>query len=152
TERPEVEALDSHRHAIFYAQTRLLGFRRCGEQAAPNYLSEVTERPFFAFCGIGNPDAFFADLQRWHAPVAGTMAFRDHHKYEKGDIVRLQKAAYECGAHALVTTEKDEQNLSELTALGLPAYVAVIELVLPSEGEFDATLERLLAKRRGVTA
>ncbi len=31
TERPDIEAGDARQVSIFYAQTRLLGFRRCGE-------------------------------------------------------------------------------------------------------------------------
>ncbi len=133
----------------FFAQTRLLGFRRCGEQGEPSYLSEIAEQPLFAFCGIGNPEAFFVDLQRWHVPVAGTMTFRDHHRYSPGDIARLRQAAKKCGTRGFVTTEKDEPNLANAEALGGPVYVAVIDFVLSSESEFNAVLERLLVAKHG---
>src|SRR6266849_3595960 len=58
TERPDIEARDSHKFSIFYAQTRLRGFRLAGNQEIPNYLTEIGPGPFFAFCGIGNPEAF----------------------------------------------------------------------------------------------
>jgi len=152
-ERPEIEAKDSHAHAIFYAQTRLLGLRPVGMKGRERYVSEIEEQPLFAFCGIGNSEAFFADLQRWHVQVAGTMAFRDHHRYRAADLDRLQRAAEECGARGFVTTEKDEQNLpKESAGLKLPAYAAVIDLLLSSESEFTATLERLLAAKRGAAA
>jgi len=147
TEREAVEAADAHGHAIFYAQTRLLGFRLIGAEGVPKYVSEMGDGPFFAFCGIGNADAFFADLRRWHVPVAGTMAFRDHHKYGAGDLERLRDAALGCGAQGFVTTEKDEQNLRDAGALNTPVYVAVIDFVLSSESEFTALLERLLTAR-----
>jgi tetraacyldisaccharide 4'-kinase len=146
------ESALARRGRFFTAQTRLLGFRRCGERGEPSYLSEIAERPLFAFCGIGNPEAFFEDLQRWHAPVAGTMVFRDHHKYSADDIGRLRRAAQACGAKGFVTTEKDEQNLSNAEVLGAPVYMAVIEFVLSSESEFTAALERLLASKRGAAA
>ena len=149
TEREAVEASDAHEHAIFYAQTRLLGFRLLGEQSIPKYLSEMAERRLFAFCGIGNPEAFFEDLRRWRAPVAGTMRFADHHRYTRGDLEKLKRAAEGAGAWAFVTTEKDEQNLPRGVDLGLPVYAAVIDFVLPAESEFDAALERLLAAKRG---
>src|SRR5580693_570729 len=48
TERPDVEAVDAHKSSIFYAQTRLLGFRRYGGQADMQYLSEIGHGPFLA--------------------------------------------------------------------------------------------------------
>ena len=77
-EGPPIEASDSHERQLFYAQTRLLGFRRLGERTAPSYLSAIGAGPFFAFCGIGNAQAFFADLKRWCVPVCGQREYRDH--------------------------------------------------------------------------
>ena len=141
------------REPFFFAQARLLGFRRCGERGVPSYLSEIAQRPLFAFCGIGNPDGFFADLQRWHVPVAGTMHFADHHRYTPRDIEKLLREAERAGAKAFVTTEKDEQNLPNAgTGCKLPVYAAVIDLVPSSESEFNAALERLLERKRGAAA
>ena len=152
TEREAIEAADAHQHAIFYAQTRLLGLRLVGEGGVPRYVSEMSDGPFFAFCGIGNPEAFFADLQRWHVPVAGTMSFRDHHRYTASDLQRLQEAAESAGARGFVTTEKDEQNFPDGGVLKLPTYAAVIDFMLSSESEFTATLDRLLGSARGAAA
>jgi tetraacyldisaccharide 4'-kinase len=151
-EREPVEAADAHRHAIFYAQTRLLGFRVCGGRGVPRYLTEMEQRPLFAFCGIGNPEAFFSDLQRWNVPVTGTRSFRDHHRYAAGDLRGLLAAAERAGARGFVTTEKDEQNLADVAGLKLPVYAAVIDLMLSSESEFTAALERLLEGKRGAAA
>jgi len=152
TERAAVEAADAHQHAVFYAQTRLLGFRLIGERGVPRYVSEMGGGPFFAFCGIGNPEAFWADLQRWHVPVAATMSFRDHHRYTASDLRRLQEAAESVGARGFVTTEKDEQNFPDGGVLKLPTYAAVIDFMLSSESEFTATLDRLLGSARGAAA
>lgn len=146
-QRPDIEANDSHEHLIFYAQTRLLGFRKIGKTETPLYLSELGAGPYFAFCGVGNPEAFFEDLRRWHANLAGTMKFRDHHSYSRSDVSRLMNAARQAGACALVTTEKDEQNLRDVKLEDMPIYVAAIDFVLSSESEFDATLNRLLKER-----
>src|SRR6266404_3281127 len=51
-ERPPIEASDSHEHQLFYAQTRLHGFRRIGETGTPEYLSEIGAGPYVAFCAI----------------------------------------------------------------------------------------------------
>jgi tetraacyldisaccharide 4'-kinase len=152
TERPDVEACDSHKFSIFYAQTRLHGFRSAGEQEVPNYLSEIGPGPYFAFCGIGNPEAFRNDLKRWHVPLVGHRVFRDHHHYSKRDIWRLEEAAENAGATAFITTEKDEQNLRQAELFKRPVYVAVIDLVLSSESEFLAAIDRALLARQGVAA
>jgi len=129
---------------LFYARTRLLGLR--SGSSVPMPPSEAGPGPFFAFCGIANPGAFFEDLGRWGLPVAGSRAFRDHHVYPQGEMTAIERAAAASGALALVTTEKDEQNLRG--AFRLPLYVAVIELELGGEQEFLAAVRTLLARRR----
>src|SRR4029077_18546836 len=54
-ERPNIEANDSHEYLIFYAQTKLLGFRRLGQKDVRAYLSELESGRYFVFCAIGNP-------------------------------------------------------------------------------------------------
>lgn len=150
-ERPDVQARDSHEHHIFYAQTRLLGMRKLGEEGTLIYVNEMEAGPFFAFCGIGNPQGFFNDLSRWHVELAGQKTFGDHHRYSQSEVESLEKLATNAGAKALITTEKDEQNLQDPKLSGLPVYIAVIDFVLTSEGEFCATLERVLSARRKPT-
>jgi tetraacyldisaccharide 4'-kinase len=149
SERPDLRAADSKAHAIFYAETRLLGFRKPESNEAPIHANELGAGPFFGFCGIGNPAAFFDDLLRWHVPMSGTMNFRDHHRYSAADIRKLEDAAQAAGAQALITTEKDDQNLAGLK-FRMPLYVAVIDFVLSSESEFCAALERLLPNSQEV--
>jgi len=150
-ERPTIEARDAQSFSIFYAQTRLLGFCQLGAHQRERYLSEIGAGPFFAFCGIGNPAGFFADLTRWHVPVAGRRPFRDHHRYSTRDAQRLENEARSLGATALVTTEKDAQNLF-LRAFRMPIWVAVIDLVFTAQSELEATIDRILGSRRGTAA
>ena len=145
---PPIEAHDAHKHEHFYAQTQLLGFRKLDEQTTPHLLSEIGAGPYFAFCGIGNPQGFVDDLQRWHVTASGISEFRDHHHYSQSDAHELEALARKAGATALVTTEKDEQNLRGVNFARLPVYVAVIDFALSSENEFRATLDRILAERR----
>src|SRR5438309_5290231 len=105
TERPDIVAGDAHKFLIFYAQTRLLGFRRHGADSSLQYVSELGPGPFYAFCGVGNPEAFFADLSRWRVMVAGKSIFRDHHRYTTADLRGLQQAAEKAGAVGFITTE-----------------------------------------------
>ncbi|HKN74329.1 MAG TPA: tetraacyldisaccharide 4'-kinase [Candidatus Acidoferrum sp.] len=152
TERPDIEAGDAHKYSIFYAQTRLLGFRRHGSRSGLLDLSEIGHGPFFAFCGIGNPQAFFNDLSHWHVPVAGESIFRDHHRYSAVDLQRLEKSAQGAGAIAFVTTEKDAKNLADGCSTAIPIFVSVIDFVLTAESEFLAALERKLQSPRGAPA
>ncbi len=137
---------------IFPAATRLVGFRRLGSNRNLLYLPEIGSGPFFAFCGIGNPESFFSDLLLWHVNLAGQQEFRDHHRYSQKDADRIEKVAAEAGAAALITTEKDAFNLSGVQFSALPVYIAVIQMELHSESEFLAALERKLAARREVSA
>jgi tetraacyldisaccharide 4'-kinase len=150
-EQPDILARDSHEHQIFYAETRLLGFRKLGTEQTPVYVNELGPGPFFAFCAIGNPAAFCGDLQRWHVPVAGKLYFRDHHRYSMTDVQKIEASAELAGAQALLTTEKDEQNLRGMS-FRMPVYVSVIDFVLSSESELLAALARLLRESRGARA
>jgi tetraacyldisaccharide 4'-kinase len=152
SERLDIETGDPHKYSIFYAQTRLLGFRRHGSHTDIQYLSEIGHGPFFAFCGIGNPQAFFNDLGRWNIPVAGESIFRDHYRYTPADLLRLVNASQRAGAIAFVTTEKDAENLKGIDAPAIPIFVAVIDFVLTAESEFLATLERKLSSPHGAPA
>jgi tetraacyldisaccharide 4'-kinase len=136
-------------YPVFSASTQLLGFLQFGTAAAPLLSSEqLGAGPFFAFCGIGNPAAFFADLNRWRLPCAGTKSFPDHHRFSANDAIELQAAARQAGAHALLTTEKDAQNLAGVQLAGFPVYIAVIELQIAKEEAFWAAIQRRLDTRK----
>lgn len=131
-------------YPVFASRTRLLGFRKMWSEAAILRAEEMDMGPFVAFCGIGNPGAFLLDLQSWNLQIAAKEAFADHHQYSEGEIHELLDTARELGAHALVTTEKDAQNMADVEAVEMPIYVAVIEAELPQEQAFmDAIRQRI---------
>jgi len=137
---------------VFAAATRLLGFRRLGSEIALLSSSEIGRGPFFAFCGLGNPDAFFRDLRNWGLALAGQTTYADHHRYTEAEVLELQAAGKQASANAFVTTEKDAQNLRERNFADLPVYVAVIDLVVSPETDFRNALDQTLAARDGATA
>jgi tetraacyldisaccharide 4'-kinase len=61
---------------------------------------------FFAFCGIGAPERFFATLEREGVNAISRKIFADHHPYTERDLAELAEAAHKEGA-ALLTTAKD---------------------------------------------
>jgi tetraacyldisaccharide 4'-kinase len=141
-----------NQYPVFAASTRLLGFRRFGGEITLLSSDEIGAGPFFAFCGLGNPDAFFRDLGNWGLSICGQAVFGDHHRYTQRDILAVMQAAKHAGANALVTTEKDAQNLNGLRLGETPLYVAVIDLEVTPEADFRSVLQETLAGRVGAAA
>jgi len=130
--------------------TRLLGFRRLGQGIALLSLDEIGAGPFYAFCGIGNPKAFFQDLKNWNIPVSQSSEFPDHHRYDQRDAIELEQVARTTGAKAFIATEKDAQNLSGVSFSEFPVFIAVIEMELPQQDSFFGFIHERLAARSAV--
>jgi tetraacyldisaccharide 4'-kinase len=94
-----------------------------------------TDKPVFAFAGIGRPEKFVASLEEGGAHVMGSCFFADHHPYDDAEIDQLKMIA---GAAMLVTTEKDFVRLTTAQREGIR--------VLKIAARFDdpAALDRLL--------
>jgi tetraacyldisaccharide 4'-kinase len=96
----------------------------------------------FAFCGIGNPEAFFESVRRRGYKLKGTRAFPDHHYYTLKEFQQLKREAYECGANLLLTTWKDNVKLRDLgptsseTEFEIPCYPATLVTTIDKEKEF----------------
>ena len=132
-------------YPVFSAVTRLLGFRRFGAGIQLFSASEIGPGPFYVFCGIGNPKAFFHDLKTWNVSVSQTSEFPDHHHYDQRDATELEQAARTTGARAFVTTEKDAQNLSGLSFSEFPVFIAVVEMQIPQQEAFLGFIRERLA-------
>ena len=141
-----------NQYPVFAASTRLLGFRRFGGDVTLLSANEIGAGPFFAFCGVGNPDAFLRDLGNWCVAICGQAIFSDHHRYSQRDILAIKQAGKRAGAVAFVTTEKDVQNLDGVMFEETPLYVAVIDLVVSPEADFRNILEQTLAPGAGAAA
>ncbi len=139
-------------YPVFAATTRLLGFRRFGGEITILGANEIGAGPFFAFCGLGNPDAFFRDLRNWGITICGQAVFPDHHRYTQRDTLAVKQEGKRISANAFVTTEKDAQNMSGLNFEEAPLYVAVIDLVVTPEADFKNVLDQTLAAGAGAAA
>ncbi len=138
---------------IFPASTRLIRYRRMTldqQKISPDF--ELPPQPVFAFCGVGNPDSFFVDADRWGNVIVGRAVYRDHHSYGPNDLRRLEDSAKSAGARALLTTEKDAQNLGDLRFSSLPIYYCEIEIKVTDTAQFQAVVQRKLRKRQGAAA
>jgi tetraacyldisaccharide 4'-kinase len=72
----------------------------------------MQRKKLFAFCGIGNPPAFVANLREWGFQIAAERFFPDHHRYTLEDIQVIESEARLAGADALICTEKDIFNMA----------------------------------------
>jgi tetraacyldisaccharide 4'-kinase len=132
---------------VFSAATRLIGFRRFDGDSGAVPAGQIGAGPFYAFCGIGNPRAFFQDLQNWKVPLADRCEFPDHHRYDARDARELEEAARRAGATALLTTEKDAQNLIGVEFKTLPVLIALIEFeIAKAEALLDLLREKIEAR------
>jgi tetraacyldisaccharide 4'-kinase len=134
-------------YPVFSAATQLLGFQRLGAGVPTLTRDEIGAGPFYAFCGIGNAKAFFRDLQNWSIPLASHCEFPDHHRYDQRDATELYAVARQSGCNALLTTEKDAQNLTGVTFSELPVYVAVIDFEIAKEAALLELLRDRMATR-----
>ena len=110
-------------------------------------------RKVAAFCGLGNPHAFFTTLEQAGADLVSRTAFRDHHRYSLDDWWRIAAAARDCGAELLVTTEKDIANLGadvprEMRTGAPPLYALVIEMQIDDESALLDSIERCMDESR----
>jgi tetraacyldisaccharide 4'-kinase len=126
----------------FLSTTTLRGFVDA-HSGGPFPVQDLRGEPVGAFCGVGNPGAFFADVRQWGFDVVTERAFPDHHVYTTTDFRHLAARAREAGAVALLTTEKDVANFPARWSFEIPMAACVAETEI---SEADAFEEALLAR------
>lgn len=125
-------------------QLRILSTRT---RRAPEHLKG---RPVYAFCGIGNPEAFRRTLESLGAVIAQFRAFEDHHVYTPRDVQQINAAAQEFMAEMIVTTGKDARKL-DAESFPLPISALIVELEIQRGEEFlEARLQALAEERINV--
>ncbi len=136
------------RAPVFRAWTELENVHEVQTERSAN-LYALRQQPVLAFCGIGNPQAFWDDLARWGFQVAGCRAFPDHTRYTEADMNALDQAATQAGAKVLLTTEKDRINLEAVPPPKTPAFFCRIQLALEDEEGFFAVVRDCLQAEAG---
>lgn len=117
-----------------------------GHSESPSWLEN---KPVFAFCGIGNPRAFFTTVEELGASLVGKRIFDDHHHCSPAEFDSLCQEARGLGAEILLTTEK---NFPDVAALSndspVPvAYLAVALAFESGEDQVKELIEQVLADR-----
>ena len=98
-------------------------------------LADLAGKRIYAFCGLGNPDAFFQTLTALGAYLVGTAAFDDHHACTKDDVRQIGQRAEAAKADIILTAEKNWLSLEPaLFDGGLPAGYLEVRLEVTSGG------------------
>jgi tetraacyldisaccharide 4'-kinase len=129
---------------IFYAHAEL-------DSVSAPFHPHLTEqeargKKLFAFCGIGNPQAFISDLRGWGFQIAGHKFFPDHHRYSRSDIREIEAEARSAGAGGVICTEKDSFNCPGHWA-SMDLWVCAISLRVEREEDFWRTIMSVIASR-----
>jgi tetraacyldisaccharide 4'-kinase len=87
-------------------------------------------KKLFAFCGIGNPDAFFNTLRALGAKLAGSKIFNDHYLFTEACLDDIYKHAQHAEADMILTTQKDWTKIGRLTVdiQDIPLAYLVVDL------------------------
>lgn len=114
----------------------------------------VTELPDAAgkaigFSGIARPRQFLEGLKSAKIEIAGTVSFRDHHRYNQRDINRLLALKKPTSADSFITTEKDLINLGTLAEQLSPLMTAGLRIELESPQQVVIEIIKTIEARSG---
>jgi tetraacyldisaccharide 4'-kinase len=113
-------------------------------------LKELRNRKIFAFCGIGNPQAFFDTVKGVGCDPAGSKVYDDHHHYTPGDVADICEEAERSKADLILTTEKDWTKIDARDAAkrNMPlAYLAVQIEFLAGQDRLEGLIENVLRSK-----
>ena len=111
-------------------------------------IDELKGKSIFAFCGIGNPDAFLNTLEKLGANPVGSKIYNDHYQYTNNDIADIYEEAGHFQADLILSTQKDRTKINLLGSVkkGIPfAYLAIELKFLSGEDKFTQLIENVLA-------
>jgi tetraacyldisaccharide 4'-kinase len=114
----------------------------------------VIELPAFAgktiaFSGIARPRQFLEGIKSSKLEIAGTLTFRDHHRYQQRDINRLLALGKQTGADVFMTTEKDLINLGALSSQLAPFMTAGLRIEIELAQQVVIEMIKTIEQRSG---
>ena len=89
-------------------------------------IDAISGKSALAFCGLGNPDAFFRTVTECGAVLKKTMVFADHHRYTNADISRIYEAKEQIDCKVIVCSLKDFVKIKKCPATGIDLCAIVI--------------------------
>ncbi|MEJ2703124.1 MAG: tetraacyldisaccharide 4'-kinase [Sedimentisphaerales bacterium] len=113
-------------------------------------MEELRGKRVFAFCGIGNPEAFLDTVRSPGCELVGSEFYSDHYHYTNDSLANVCSQAKRLAADLILTTQKDWTKVSRLaTATRSPplAYLVVEMRFLTGEDQLTALIEDALQGR-----
>ena len=118
-------------------------------------LEELKGKNVFAFCGIGNPDAFLNTIRKLGLNLAGSKIYDDHYHYTDNDISEIYLQAEQKGADFVISTQKDwtsacalfdaHRRKKDVQHRIIPAYLEIKLKFLTAEDKITQLIENALA-------
>jgi tetraacyldisaccharide 4'-kinase len=118
-------------------------------------LEQLKGRKIFAFCGIGNPNAFLSTIEGLGGEIVGSEIFDDHHHYTNDCLADIYKQAEHLKADLVLTTQKDwtkiisnlKSQISYSKLIQLFAYLEIEIKFLAGEDKLTSLIENTLASK-----
>ena len=115
-------------------------------------LGELKGKKIFAFCGIGNPDAFFNTVGCLGAELSGSRVFDDHYHYTDECLADIYEQAKCLDADLILTTQKDWVSFSPSAMPNASedvnyAYLAIELRFISGEDKITQLIKNTLAGR-----
>jgi len=111
-------------------------------------IDELKDKKVLAFCGIGNPDAFFNTVNELGCNIVGTKIYNDHYRYTDDCLADIYEQAGHLKADFVLTTQKDWTKITPLAPVkkDIPlAYLAIELKFISSEDKITQLIEDALA-------
>ncbi|MHC4632187.1 MAG: tetraacyldisaccharide 4'-kinase [Planctomycetota bacterium] len=113
-------------------------------------LEELKDKKVFAFCGIGNPEAFLNTIKTLGAGLAGSKVYNDHHHYTDDCLAEIYKQAAHLKADLILITQKDWTKITQLAPAkkDIPlTYLAIEIKFLAGQDKLTGLIENALASK-----
>jgi tetraacyldisaccharide 4'-kinase len=116
-------------------------------------LEQIKGKEIFAFCGIGNPEAFLNTIRQLEGNLLGSKVFNDHYHYTDDCLADIYRRAEYLKADLILTTQKDwTKVISDLgfqisdSEPSIPlAYIGIEIEFLAGENKLRDLIENALA-------
>lgn len=111
-------------------------------------IEQLKGKKIFAFCGIGNPDAFFNTIKALGTKMVGSRIYNDHYHYTESCLADIYEQAEHNKADLILTTQKDLTKIALLRPAKkdiLLAYLAIEIKFLAGEDKLTALIDDTLA-------
>jgi tetraacyldisaccharide 4'-kinase len=113
-------------------------------------LEDLRGKRVYAFCGLGNPEAFFDTVRHIGCVLVGCRSFDDHYAYTSESLGEIRGQAKDHSADYIVTTQKDWTKIARLMPLkdAPPIVYLGIEMEFITGAEqLTGLMDRVLAGR-----